>query len=65
MFNQSSKLGDVATADVSRGAQGSAKVGLGGVFTITCYDKDGNFKWEDTFHNLVVNEGLQIGRAHV
>lgn len=59
MFNQSSKLGDVATADVSRGVQGSAKVGLGGVFTITCYDKDGNFKWEDSFHNLVVNEGLQ------
>ncbi len=59
MFNHSSKLGDVATADVSQGGKGSAEVGFGGVFKVTCYDKDGNFKWEDTFHNLVVNEGLQ------
>ena len=31
----------------------------GGVFTITCYDKDGNLKWEDKAKNLVVNVGLQ------
>ena len=31
----------------------------GGVFTVTCYDKDGNLKWEDKAKNLVVNEGLQ------
>ena len=30
----------------------------GGVFTVTCYDKDGNLKWEESNHNLVVNEGL-------
>jgi hypothetical protein len=31
----------------------------GGVFTFKCYDKDGNLKWEDSAHNLVVNEGLE------
>ena len=31
----------------------------GGVFTVTCHDKDGNLKWEEVNHNLVVNEGLQ------
>jgi hypothetical protein len=31
----------------------------GGVFTVICYDKDGNLKWEEVAHNLVVNVGLQ------
>jgi hypothetical protein len=31
----------------------------GGVFTVQCYDKDGNLKWEDKSPNLVVNVGLQ------
>lgn len=31
----------------------------GGVYHIQCLDKDGNVKWEDSTHNLVVNEGLQ------
>lgn len=31
----------------------------GGVFTVTCYDKDGNLKWENKAKNLVVNQGLQ------
>jgi hypothetical protein len=35
------------------------KVKAGGVFTIQCFDKDGNLKWEDKTPNLVVNEGLQ------
>lgn len=30
----------------------------GGVFTVQCFDKDGNLKWEEENHNLVVNEGL-------
>lgn len=39
--------------DVAEGTKG------GGIFTVTCYDKDGNLKWEETAHNLVVNEGLE------
>ena len=31
----------------------------GGVFHFQCHDKNGNLKWEDTCHNLVVNAGLQ------
>lgn len=31
----------------------------GGVFHVQCFDKDGNLKWEDENHNLVVNQGLQ------
>jgi len=34
------------------------KASAGGVFTIQCFDKDGNMKWEDKAHNLVVNGGL-------
>jgi hypothetical protein len=35
----------------------------GGVYHIQCLDKDGNVKWEDSTHNLVVNEGLQSMNA--
>jgi len=31
----------------------------GGVFSIQCFDRDGNLKWEDSSPNLVVNVGLQ------
>lgn len=31
----------------------------GGTFYFTCYDQDGNLKWEDSAKNLVVNVGLQ------
>ena len=35
------------------------KAKAGGVFNVKCFDKDGNLKWEESAHNLVVNEGLQ------
>lgn len=54
-----SKLGDSAQAGVTKSAQEATSVGLGGVFKVTCHDADGNLKWEDEFHNLVVNTGLQ------
>lgn len=38
---------------VNNGAAG------GGVFHFECYDKNGNLKWADSCHNLVVNAGLQ------
>ena len=31
----------------------------GGVYKIECHDAQGNLKWEETTHNLVVNQGLQ------
>ena len=54
-----SQMGETVQADVGKAAQGEGRVGLGGVFNVQCFDADGNLKWEDTFHNLVVNEGLQ------
>ena len=54
-----SQMGETVQAGVGKAAQEEARVGLGGVFHVTCYDKDGNLKWEENFHNLVVNEGLQ------
>ena len=35
------------------------KAKAGGVFTVQCYDKEGNLKWSAEKHNLVVNVGLQ------
>jgi hypothetical protein len=56
---QVAKLGDTVGADVVRGGTVDGRVGFGGVFKVTCYGADGQLKWEDEFHNLVVNEGLQ------
>ena len=58
MFNENAAVADSVSATVQttkglgEGARG------GGVFKIQCFDKDGNLKWEDSTHNLVVNEGL-------
>ena len=41
------------------------KVGLGGVFTVECKDADGNVKWAEEFHNLVVSTGLQYLNTQV
>ena len=45
--------GLVANTQTAHSAKG------GGVYHIQCVDKDGKLKWEDSTHNLVVNEGLQ------
>lgn len=50
---------DKVSCDLQKGTGASEGVKGGGVFTITCYDKDGNLKWEAKSHNLVVNVGLQ------
>jgi hypothetical protein len=37
----------------------TSQITAGGVYTVQCFDKDGNLKWEDKSHNLVVNQGLK------
>jgi hypothetical protein len=54
-----SKAQDSVTAALITQRAGTERVGAGGVFTVTCVGADGQEKWSDTFHNLVVNEGLQ------
>jgi len=49
---------DKAAASVNMGGDLQSGARGGGVFHFKCYDKDGNLKWEDKAHNLVVNVGL-------
>ena len=35
-----------------------AGIKVGGVFEVSCFDKDGRFKWKDIAENLVVDAGL-------
>ncbi len=59
MSNEIAKSTDAVVGSVERNAFGVEKMLAGGVFTVACHDKDGNLKWEESVHNLVVNEGLQ------
>jgi hypothetical protein len=54
-----SSMSEAIQAGVTKPARGQEQAGFGGVFKVTCVDAEGNLKWEDEFHNLVVNEGLQ------
>jgi len=56
---EQSKASDSVTAGIITNRVGGERVGAGGVFTVTCVGADGQEKWSDTFHNLVVNQGLQ------
>jgi hypothetical protein len=58
MINNKAKSTDAVGASVQKGKGVSEGIKGGGVFTATCYDKDGNLKWEAKSHNLVVNVGL-------
>ena len=59
MFNDLAKPSDLTAATVAAGSGTKEKINGGGVFTFKCFDKDGNLKWEESTHNLVVNEGLK------
>jgi hypothetical protein len=56
---EKSKATDLAIGSVTQGGLSVEAANAGGVFTVQCYDKDGNLKWETSKHNLVVNQGLQ------
>ena len=59
MFNEKAHSGDAAAAGLVAKTGFNEKIQAGGVFHVQCLDKDGNLKWKDEMHNLVVNEGLQ------
>jgi hypothetical protein len=59
MFNEKAKSTDVMSGSVQKGKGVAEGLKGGGVFTVICFDKDGNLKWEAKSHNLVVNVGLQ------
>lgn len=59
MLNNKAKSVDSVAANVETTGGMKDRVDAGGIFYFKCYDKDGNLKWEDHIHNLVVNEGLR------
>ena len=59
MLVNKSKATDLVTAGLIQDGEFKESARAGGVFTVQCFDKDGNLKWEESAHNLVVNEGLQ------
>ena len=59
MSTETSKAQDAVSASLTANKGSTERVGAGGVFTVTCVGADGVEKWSDSFHNLVVNEGLQ------
>jgi len=59
MSNEASKANDTFTATLKANRGSTERVAAGGVFTVECRDSSGNLKWTDSFHNLVVNQGLQ------
>ena len=58
-MNDKAITSDAVGASVTVGNSVASSIAAGGVYTVQCFDKDGNLKWEDTSHNLVVNEGLK------
>ena len=59
MSTEKSKAQDLVSASLTANKGATERIGAGGVFTVTCVGADGVEKWSDTFHNLVVNQGLQ------
>ena len=59
MSTEKSKSSEKISGDVVRKEGFVEGLSSGGVFTVSCYDKDGHEKWVDIAPNLVVNVGLQ------
>ena len=59
MSLENSKSSETVAGSVARKTGFVEGMSAGGVFTVTCMDKDGHSKWVDIAPNLVVNVGLQ------
>jgi hypothetical protein len=59
MINNTAGTNELMVAGITTAKATQEKVKGGGVFTLKCFDKDGNLKWESVSPNLVVNVGLQ------
>jgi len=59
MSDNIAKSVDTVTAGMVCGTRPEAKAKAGGVYKIQCVGADGQVKWEEEMHNLVVNVGLQ------
>jgi hypothetical protein len=59
MLNDKASSQDTIGAMLTRAASADGHAKAGGVFSIECRDSEGNLKWSEALHNLVVNVGLQ------
>jgi hypothetical protein len=59
MLNNKASSQDTIGAMLTRAASSDGHAQAGGVFSIECRDSEGNLKWSEALHNLVVNVGLQ------
>ena len=59
MHTEKSVAQDTVSAGIAVRPRNAEGVGAGGVYTVVCHDANGKLKWSDSFHNLVVNQGLQ------
>lgn len=59
MLSEKAKPSDAVTALIEQNGGIADHMSAKGVYKVQCHDKDGNLKWEEETHNLVVNVGLQ------
>lgn len=59
MFNNIAQSTDKVSSGLVCGSKPQVKAKAGGVYKLQCVGSDGNVKWEEEMHNLVVNQGLQ------
>jgi hypothetical protein len=59
MLNQHATIQDIISSTLESNKTTSEGTRAGGIFHAQCFDQDGNLKWEDKSHNLVVNQGLK------
>ena len=59
MIQTKARAGDLVAAQIQAGGALADRAGAGGVFTVECRDAQGNLKWSESMHNLVVNVGLK------
>lgn len=59
MMNDKATSVDAVGASIVSGNVTQTGLKAGGVYTMQCFDKEGNLKWEAKSENLVVNVGLK------
>jgi hypothetical protein len=56
---ENSQTKDAVQAGMVANKRATEQMGAGGIYFVECVGADGQLKWTDTFHNLVMNEGVQ------
>ena len=60
MLKEIQGFGDMAEVSYGTSAVSGESVGVEGYYHVECRDKDGNFKWEESFPNLVNAIGKEL-----